>query len=87
MLIVLLLAAVLAFAAALNPYATSSSYLKHTQSVASSTWGFLKPPTRKGVVDPLAVAGGKRREGLVDAPPKEFDYLIVMDFEWSECYK
>jgi hypothetical protein len=60
----------------MNPYAKTSN--KRTQS-ASSAWGFLKNPTRKDVVGP----GGKRRKGL-DAPPKEFDYLLVMDFEWSE---
>jgi hypothetical protein len=63
----------------MNSYAKESSNKRTASSASSSAWGFLKNPTRKDVVGP----GGKRRKGL-DAPPKEFDYLLVMDFEWSE---
>jgi hypothetical protein len=45
---------------------------------AKPAWGCLKSPTAKDIAGP----GGKRRKAL-DAPPQEFGYMLVMDFEWT----
>ncbi|KAG5188880.1 hypothetical protein JKP88DRAFT_303490, partial [Tribonema minus] len=39
----------------------------------------MQAPSKRDIAGP----GGKRRKAL-DAPPQEFDYLLVMDFEWSK---
>uniref|UniRef100_A0A7S1BK40 Exonuclease domain-containing protein n=1 Tax=Corethron hystrix TaxID=216773 RepID=A0A7S1BK40_9STRA len=44
---------------------------------ARSSWGCLRAPTKKDIVGPR-----KRQKGL-DRPPPTFDYLVVLDFEWT----
>ena len=43
----------------------------------STTWGSLRPPSEKDVYGP------RKRQRVLDAPPPMFDYLIVLDFEWT----
>ena len=40
-------------------------------------WNFLKTPTAKDV------RGPRRRRKALDLPPQAFDFLVVLDFEWT----
>lgn len=40
-------------------------------------WSFMSPPTKKDVV------GNRKVSKAFDAPKKTFDFLIVLDFEWT----
>ena len=46
-------------------------------AVASSSWGSLRPPTERDI------RGKRRSHKALDAPPRCFEYLVVLDFEWT----
>ena len=45
--------------------------------VVVSDWSFLKNPSAKDV------RGPRRSRKALDLPPRPFDYLVVLDFEWT----
>ena len=42
-----------------------------------SAWGSLKPPTSRDV------RGRRRTRKAFDVPPQPFEYLVVLDYEWT----
>lgn len=43
----------------------------------AGAWSFMSPPTK------LDVKGGRRAPKAFESSKKAFDYLIVLDFEWT----
>eukprot|EP00035_Acanthoeca_spectabilis_P027456 m.466649 g.466649 ORF g.466649 m.466649 type:complete len:294 (-) comp25434_c0_seq1:137-1018(-) len=63
--------------------ATSDHSGSHNETGARTTlpgaWGFLKAPR------PEDFRGKRRRQLAFDAPKKPFNYLVILDFEWTCC--
>ena len=43
----------------------------------SGAWSFMSPPTKSDIT------GGRKVSKAFDAPKATFDYLVVLDFEWT----
>ena len=43
----------------------------------SGAWSFMSPPTKSDIT------GGRKLSKAFDAPKPTFDYLVVLDFEWT----
>lgn len=51
--------------------------MKRTRSSSASSWGSLRPPTERDI------RGKRRCRKALDALPRCYEHLVVLDFEWT----